>query len=74
LPVQIIKKYELWKSMVMRHGPEILCEFPGFHDESLKGDREGQRSSRLSLRYRVIYSIDRNAISVYVIEITPHHY
>ncbi len=47
-PQAVVKKYELWKDLVFRHGPEKLKEFPGFHDEPLKGQRSGQRSSRLS--------------------------
>ena len=74
LPQQIIEKYELWKSIVFRHGPEKLREFPGFHDEPLKGNRKGRRSSRLSLQYRVIYSVERDVVTVYVLEITPHDY
>jgi len=74
LPQPIVEKYELWKTIIFRHGPEKLKEFPGFHDEALKGDRKGQRSSRLSLQYRVIYSVERDVVTVYVLEITPHHY
>ena len=74
LPEGIVKKYELWKNIVFRHGPEELKEFPGFHDEKLKGSREGQRSSRLSLQYRVIYTVYREVITVVVLEITPHRY
>ena len=72
LPRAIVKKYELWKDIVFRHGPEKLREFPGFHDERLKGEREGERSSRLSLQYRVIYTVERDIIAVFVLEITPH--
>ena len=74
LPVEIVKKYELWKDLVFRHGPDKLREFPGFHDEKLKGKRDGQRSSRLNLQYRVVYLVDRNTITVFVIEVTPHEY
>ena len=74
LPRQIVEKYELWKNIVFRHGPEKLKEFPGFNDEALKGRRKDQRSSRLSLQYRVIYSVERDVVTVYVLEITPHHY
>lgn len=74
LPPMVARKYELWKSIVNRNGPEKLREFPGFHDEKLKGDRNGQRSSRLSLQHRVIYSVERERVAVYVIEITPHKY
>ncbi len=74
LPPVVVKKYELWKNLVFRHGPDKLLEFPGFHDEKLKGDRAGQRSSRLSLQYRVIYTIDKEIVTVLVLEITPHNY
>jgi len=74
LPDAVVKKYELWKDIVFRHGPEKLKEFPGFHDEKLKGEREGQRASRLSLQYRIIYTVDRDMVTVFVLEITPHKY
>jgi Txe/YoeB family toxin of Txe-Axe toxin-antitoxin module len=73
-PLAVVKKYELWKNLVRRHGPAKLREFPGFHDELLKGERAGQRSSRLSLQYRVIYEVDRSQITVSVLELTPHKY
>ena len=38
-PAAVVKKYELWKDLVFRHGPEKLKEFPGFHDEKLQGRR-----------------------------------
>lgn len=74
LPVIVLKKYELWKNIIFRHGPDKLKEFPGFHDEKLRGVRKGQRSSRLSLQYRVIYSVERDIVAVFVLEIVPHHY
>ena len=74
LPQVILKKYELWKDLIFRHGPEKLREFPGFHDEKLKGVREGQRSSRLNLQYRVIYVVRHEEVLVLVLEITPHQY
>ena len=51
-----------------------LREFPGFHDEKLKGDRAGQRSSRLSMQFRVIYAVEKEIVTVLVLEITPHNY
>ena len=74
LPIEVLRKYELWKDLIFRHGPDILRQFPGFHDEKLKGERQNQRSSRLSRQYRVIYVVDRQIITVYVLEITPHNY
>jgi proteic killer suppression protein len=73
-PQTVVRKYELWKEIVFRHGPEKLREFPGFNDEQLKGRRRGQRSSRLSLQWRVIYIVDRNIVTVFVLDITPHKY
>lgn len=49
-------------------------KIPGFHDEKIKGDREGQRSSRLDIQYRVVYSIEKEIVTIYVIDITPHKY
>jgi addiction module RelE/StbE family toxin len=74
LPLTMVKKHELWKNIVFRHGPEKLKEFPGFHDEKLKGERKGQRSSRLSDQYRVIYKVERDVVTVLVMEITSHKY
>ena len=74
LPLSVVKKYELWKNIVFRHGPDKLKEFPGFHDEKLKGKRRGQRSSRLSLQHRIIYAVEKDVVTVFVLEITPHEY
>ncbi|HXX81622.1 MAG TPA: hypothetical protein VEI46_08730 [Thermodesulfovibrionales bacterium] len=74
LPEGVVKKHELWKDIVFRHGPENLKEFPGFHDEKLKGERKGQRASRLSLCYRVIYTVERDMVTVFVLELSPHTY
>ena len=72
LPVRVVKKYELWKDIVFRHGLDKLREFPGFHDEKLKGNRE--RSSRLNLQYRVIYTVEKEIVTVKVIDINAHNY
>ena len=74
LPAQVLKKYEIWKDIVFRHGPEKLKEFPGFNDEKLRGERKGQRASRLNIQYRVIYSVEEAVVTVRVLEITPHEY
>ena len=74
LPAAVVKKYELWKDIIFRHGPEKLREFPGFHDEKLTGKREGQRSSRLSLKYRVMYTVEKEVVTVLVLDITPQEY
>lgn len=74
LPHDIVKKYELWKNIVFRHGPDKLRDFKGLHDEKLKGEWMGWRSSRLGLIYRVIYKVRRDIVAIFVQEITPHKY
>ncbi|VAX33579.1 hypothetical protein MNBD_NITROSPIRAE01-554 [hydrothermal vent metagenome] len=74
LPSSVVKKFELWKKIIIRHGPEKLKKFPGFHDEKLMGKHAGEDSSRLSLQHRVIYSVERRIVTVFVLEITPHKY
>jgi proteic killer suppression protein len=41
--------------LVEEQGIEEAREIPGYHDEPLRGEREGQRSVRLSRAYRAIY-------------------
>lgn len=74
LPVEILKKYEKWKDLVIYSGPNVLTNLPGLKDEALKGIWLGCRSSRLNIQYRVIYRVVKNKIKVEVITITPHDY
>jgi addiction module RelE/StbE family toxin len=46
----------------------------GFHDESLKGEWKGYRSSRLGLQYRVIYEVYSEEVQVAVFDVTAHDY
>ncbi len=72
LPKQVLRKYEFWKEVIENHGPVGLLKWKGFHDHTLLGKREGQRSSSLNKQWRVIYSIEKEIVTVYVEEITPH--
>jgi addiction module RelE/StbE family toxin len=74
LPDDVLKRYEKWKDIVAISGPEGLRLIKGFHDESLRGDWKKHRSSRLGLKYRVIYQIVRDEVLVQVVNITPHDY
>lgn len=74
LPEQVLEKYEVWKQIVQLSGPIALRNFKGFHDEPLKGERKGQRSSRLNLKYRIIYTVENFKLFVFVEEIIPHNY
>jgi len=74
IPEDILKRYEKWKDIVSISGPEGLRFIKGFHDESLRGEWKGCRSSRLGIKYRVIYRIERDQVHVQVIDITAHDY
>lgn len=74
IPKEIQKRYEVWKRIIELEGIEGLRNIKGFHDESLKGDLKGLRSSRLNIQWRVIYEIEKTELKVYVVEINPHKY
>lgn len=74
IPVEVLKQYEKWKDIVMISGPQALRLIKGFHDEALKGQWQGSRSSRLGKQYRLIYKIENKRLYVKVIDITPHDY
>ena len=74
LPLDILKKYEKWKDIAAISGPQGLKLIKGLHDEALKGEWQGFRSSRLNIQYRVIYKVDGENIKIKVIDINAHKY
>jgi len=74
IPVEVLKRYEKWKDIVTLSGPRGLRLIKGFHDEALRGQWQGFRSSRLGKQYRLIYKIENKKLYVKVIDITPHEY
>ena len=74
LPLKVLKRYEKWKDIVQLSGPSGLRFIKVLHDEALRGEWKGHRSSRLGLQYRVIYRIEGREILVEVIDITAHDY
>lgn len=74
VPVEILKRYEKWKDIVEISGPQGLRLIKGFHDEALRGEWRGFRSSLLNQQYRVIYRIEGDELLVEVIEVNPHDY
>jgi len=74
IPTDILKRYEKWKDIVSLSGPQGLRLIKGFHDESLRGELQGHRSSRLGKQFRVIYRIEKDQILVQVVDITAHDY
>ena len=75
-PIQIRRKLFVWVASVETHGLEKVRHQPGWHDEPLKGQRQGQRSIRLNKQWRAIYMIlDNHSIKFCEIqEVTPHDY
>ena len=57
LPVRIVDALDTWIDLVETQSLEAARRIPGYHDELLRGNRQGQRSIRLSLAYRAIYEI-----------------
>lgn len=55
-------------------GPQGLKMIKGFHDEALKGQWQGYRSSRLNIHYRVIYKVRADVVIVEVFDINRHQY
>ncbi len=74
LPIDILKRYEKWKDIVVISGPSGLKQIKGFNDEPLKGEWQGYRSSCLNLQYRVIYQIENEELYVKVVRVTAHDY
>lgn len=74
LPPQAAEKYAYWCAIVRQSGPQGLREQKSFHDEKLSGQLAHLRSSRLSLQWRVIYSVDADTVTVTVERVTPHKY
>lgn len=74
VPGEIQRSYLAWKRIVELEGPQGLRLIKGFHDENLRGEWSGFRSSRLNKQWRVIYKIDKDELVVYVVEINPHTY
>ncbi|WP_422475298.1 type II toxin-antitoxin system mRNA interferase toxin, RelE/StbE family [Endozoicomonas sp. ALB032] len=58
----------------MISGPGGLKQIRGFNDEALRGEWKGFRSSRLNMRYRVIYKVEKDNVLVQVVKVTPHDY
>lgn len=76
VPKYIKEKLLLWVDSIERLGIKKIRTIPGFHDEPLKGKREGQRSIRLNRAYRAIYveNEQKEIVIISVIEVNKHEY
>jgi mRNA-degrading endonuclease YafQ of YafQ-DinJ toxin-antitoxin module len=73
-PIEVLKRYEKWKDIGMVSGPLGLRLIKGFHDEALRGEWHGHRSSRLGIQYRVIYKVVVRDSIFQVVSISSHDY
>lgn len=61
-------------------GLEKVRQIPGYHDEPLRGQSEGQRGIRLNIAYKALYTIEKDESGddivkfVSVFEVTKHEY
>jgi len=74
LPLEVLKRYEKWKDIVRVSGPAGLRLIKGLHDEALRGEWKGYRSSRLGEQYRIVYEVLARQVRVHVIDIRAHDY
>jgi proteic killer suppression protein len=76
VPTYILKKLESWIDAVSHDGLLAVRKIKGYHDESLKGRRAGQRSIRLNRAYRAIYELRDNGATelVSIEEVNKHDY
>lgn len=76
LPLFIVLKLQTWIDAVGHSGLSEVRKIPGYHDEPLKGERQGQRSIRLNIAYRAIYTINKKGVISFVEieEVNKHEY
>jgi plasmid maintenance system killer protein len=73
-PEEVQRKWAVWMTIVEQSGPAGLRPIKGFHDEALSGEWQGHRSSRLNVRYRILYRVARDWFEVHVVDVTRHDY
>jgi toxin HigB-1 len=74
IPPHIYKALMYWARSVEREGLRNVRKISGYHDEPLRGSREGQRSIRLNRSYRAIYIEFTDEIEILIIEVNKHEY
>ena len=76
VPDVIARKFRIWVALVEESGIREIRRHKGFHDEPLKGKRQGQRSVRLNRAYRAIYvELETGEVElIEVLEVNKHEY
>lgn len=76
IPKEIIVRLMKWIYTIEEFGFNEARKVKGYHDEPLKGIRQRQRSVRLGIKWRVIYT-QSQAGEIHIVmieEITLHDY
>ncbi len=76
LPRHIVENLAGWVDDVETRGLEAVRKIPGYHDEPLHGDRQGQRAIRLSRAYRALYVVKEDEVGpfLWIEEVSKHAY
>lgn len=76
VPFAIALKLQAWVESVGHRGLSEVRKIPGYHDEPLKRKRKGQRSIRLNIAYRAIYTVNKDGVInfVEIQEVNKHEY
>ncbi len=74
VPRSIRDKVIAWIEFVELLGLGQVRRRPGYHDEPLKGLREGQRSVRMNRSYRLIYRELEGHLEILLLEVNKHDY
>jgi toxin HigB-1 len=75
-PHFVVHKLLTWVQSVQLLGIDAVRRVPGYHDEPLRGKRQGHRSFRLNRAWRGIYvEVQLNGKSLILVEeVTKHDY
>jgi len=76
VPQEIIFRLMRWIRTIEEFGLSEARKIQGYHDEDLKGIRQGQRSVRLGIKWRAIYKLSKSGELnlIKIEEVTPHDY
>ncbi len=76
IPTYLRDKFYAWVIAIERMGISETRKLTAYHDEPLKGIREGERSIRLNKAYRVIYIeiAEHSNLEIKILKVSKHEY
>ena len=76
IPKEIVFRMMRWIRTIEEFALNEARKVKGYHDEPLRGLRQGQRSVRLGIKWRATYTQSKNGeINIVMVEeVTPHDY